>query len=63
MKGSRSLFISNSKKDIDAFIHKKEYKKAFSLFAFVLERLDSSEKKEFIAYYSKTMTQLGILRA
>lgn len=63
MKGGCNGFIANSKKDIDVFIHKKEYRKAFALFAFVIERLDAIEKKEFIAYYSKTMTQLGILRA
>ena len=53
-------YISGSKQNIDNFIHKNEYRKAFGLLILVLERLDGNQKEEFIDYYSKNMTNLGI---
>jgi len=55
------LYISNSKKNIDNFIHKNEYKKAFGLFILVIERLDDERKKYLICYYSENMN-LGFFR-
>jgi len=55
------IYISASKKNIDNFIHKQEYRKAFGLLILVLERLDNSQKEEFIDYYSKNMKDMGIL--
>ena len=49
-------YISGSKENIDKFIHKNDYKKAFWLLILVLERLNDNEKKEFIDYYSKNFT-------
>ena len=46
-------YISCSKQNIDNFIHKHDYKRAFWLLILVLERLNDNEKKEFIDYYSK----------
>lgn len=43
-------YIQMSKTNIDNFIYKNEYKKAFSLLILVLERLDNDEKEEMIAY-------------
>lgn len=54
-------YISGTKKNIDTFIHKKEYKRAFGLLILFLERLDNNEKAEVIDYYSKNMQQLGVL--
>ena len=53
-------YISGSKVNINNYIHKNEYRKAFGLLILFLERLDSKEKEEIIDYYSKNMEQLGI---
>lgn len=47
------LYKEISKTNIDNFIVKNDYRKAFSLLIMVLERLDNNEKVEFIDYYSK----------
>lgn len=54
-------YISGSKLNIDNFIRKNEYRKAFGLLILFLERLDDKEKVEVIEYYSKNMMDLGIL--
>jgi hypothetical protein len=48
-------YICDSKLNIDNFIRKNEYKKAFSLLILFLERLDGKEKAEVIDYYSKSI--------
>jgi hypothetical protein len=48
-------YISGSKLNIDNYIRKNEYKKAFGLLILFLERLDGEEKKQVIDYYSKNM--------
>ena len=53
-------YISGSKQNIDNYILKNEYRKAFGLLILVLERLDDNQKNEFIDYYSKNMSKLGI---
>ena len=53
-------YISGSKVNIDNYIHKNEFRKAFGLLILFLERLDSEEKIQVIDYYSKNMQQLGI---
>lgn len=53
-------YISGSKVNIDNYIRKNEYRKAFGLLILFLERLDDKEKAEVIDYYSKNMLQLGI---
>jgi hypothetical protein len=53
-------YISSSKLNIDNFIRKNHYKKAFGLLILFLERLDCEEKTQVIDYYSKNMQQLGI---
>jgi len=53
-------YISGSKVNIDNFIRKNEYRKAFGLLIVFLERLDGEEKAQVIDYYSKNMQQLGI---
>jgi len=55
-----NIYILSSKKNIDNFIHKQEYRKAFGLIILVLERLNNNEKEEFINYYSKNMANMGI---
>jgi len=48
------IYISGSIKNIDSFINKNEYRKAFGLLIVVLERLDDGDQKnEVINYYSK----------
>ena len=54
-------YISGSKVNIDNYIRKNEYRKAFGLLILFLERLDGKEKVEVIDYYSKNMQKLGIL--
>ena len=53
-------YLSGSKVNIDNYIRKNEYKKAFGLLILFLERLDGEEKAQVIDYYSKNMEQLGI---
>lgn len=55
-------YISGSKLNIDNFIIKNEYRKAFGLLILFLERLDGKEKAEVIDYYSKNMVDLGIFK-
>jgi len=55
-------YISGSKLNIDNYIRKNEYRKAFGLLILFLERLDGQEKAQAIDYYSKNMQQLGILK-
>ena len=55
-------YISGSKLNIDNFIRKNEYRKAFGLLILFLERLDGKEKAEVIDYYSKNMINLGIFK-
>jgi len=55
-------YISGSKLNIDNFIRKNEYRKAFGLFILFLERLDGEEKAEVLDYYSKNMVDLGVLK-
>ena len=43
------------KTNIDDYICKNDYHKAFSLLSMVLERLDNDEKVEFIDYYIKKL--------
>ena len=53
-------YISGSKVNIDNYIRKNEYRKAFGLLILFLERLDGKEKAEVIDYYSKNMQQFGV---
>lgn len=55
-------YISGSKLNIDNYIRKNEYRKAFGLLILFLERLDGKEKAGVIEYYSKNMIDLGILK-
>ena len=54
-------YISISKQNIDNFLTRYEYRKAFGLLILFLERLDDKDKVDVIDYYSKNMKQLGIL--
>ena len=56
------IYILGSRRNIDSFINKKEYRKAFGLLIMVLERLDVNQKNEFIDYYSKNMEKMGIFK-
>ena len=57
------IYILGSIKNIDSFISKNDYRKAFGLLILVLERLDDgAQKNEFIDYYSKNMEQFGIFK-
>ena len=52
-------YMSGSKVNIDNYIRKNEYRKAFGLLILFLERLDGEEKAQVIDYYSKNLQQLG----
>jgi hypothetical protein len=53
-------YISDSKVNIDNYIRKNEYRKAFGLLILFLERLDGEEKTHVIDYYSNNMQQFGV---
>ncbi len=53
-------YISISKQNIDNFLKRYEYRKAFELLILFLERLHDKDKVDVIDYYSKNMKQLGI---
>ena len=53
-------YMSGSKVNIDNYIRKNEYRKAFGLLILFLERLDGEEKTQIIDYYSKNMQHFGI---
>jgi len=55
-------YISISKQNIDNFLTRYEYRKAFGLLILFLERLDDKDKVDVIDYYSKNMKQLGIFK-
>jgi hypothetical protein len=55
-------YILGSKQNINSFINKNEYRKAFGLLILVLERLTNNQKEEFIDYYSKNMEKMGIFK-
>ena len=54
------IYISGSKLNIDNFMRKNEYRKAFGLLILFLERLNDTEKTSVIDYYSKNMQNLGV---
>ncbi len=56
-------YISNSIRNIDNFINKNEYSKAFGMLILFLERLDGKEKAYVVEYYSKNLRNFGILSA
>jgi hypothetical protein len=43
--------LTHSKKNIDTFLEKKQYKTAFSLLILVLRRLDENQKIELLDHY------------
>jgi hypothetical protein len=52
------IYIIGSIKNIDSFINKNEYRRAFGLLIAVLERLDDgNQKNEVIDYYSKNYSK------
>ena len=53
-------YILGSRQNIDSFINKNEYRKAFGLLILVLDRLDDKQKIEFIGYYITNMVNMGI---
>jgi hypothetical protein len=53
-------YISGSKVNIDNYIRKNEYRKAFWLLILFLERLHGEEKTQVIDYYSKNMQQFVV---
>ena len=55
-------YISCSKKNIDGCIRKNEYRKAFGLLIWFLERLDSKEQTDVIDYYYNNMDRLGVFK-
>ena len=54
------IYILDSIQNIDSFINKNEYRKAFGLLIEVLKRLDDDQKNEFIDYYSTNIVKMGL---
>jgi hypothetical protein len=55
MESKDEEYISASKKNIDNFIHERDYRKAFALLILVLEKLNDKQKVELVDYYSKNL--------
>jgi intergrase/recombinase len=53
-------YISLSKRNIDNYMRKREYRKAFGILIMFLERLDDIEIRQVVDYYSKNMQDLGV---
>lgn len=53
-------YILDSRQNIDSYINKHEYRRAFGLLILVLERLNETQKNDLISYYSKNMANMGI---
>ena len=53
--------INDSKINIDTFLYKRDYRKAFGLLILVLENLDEDDKIIFLDYYSKKIIEIGIV--
>ena len=49
------LYISKSKTNINNYLRKNEYKKAFTLLILLLKKLDEKEKSDVIEYYSNVL--------
>ena len=54
----KNIYIQMSKTEINSYIYKNDYHKAFTLLIMVLERLDNNEKVKVIDYYSKGLHQI-----
>jgi hypothetical protein len=55
-------YISESKKHIDNFINKHDYRRAFDFLILFLGRLDDNKKNEVIDYYKKNMTSIRLFQ-
>jgi len=55
-------YINDSKINIDTFLYKRDYRKAFGLLILVLENLDEDDKIIFLDYYSKKIIEIGIVK-
>jgi hypothetical protein len=58
--GDVEKYISSSKRNIDNYIARREFRKAFGLLILFLERLDGEEKAEVVDYYSKNLQGFGL---
>ena len=61
LEENTEIYIQMSKTNIDNYISKNEYRKAFLLLITVLERLDNDDKVEFIDYYSKRLNNINLV--
>jgi hypothetical protein len=55
---NNNQFIQTAKISIDECLNKKDFKYAFLLLIYTLEKLDDNEKVEFINYYNKKSNRL-----
>jgi intergrase/recombinase len=54
-------YISETKKYIDDFISKNDYRKAFLILVVFMGKLNDIEKNEVIEYYNDHLVNLGVL--
>jgi hypothetical protein len=60
-ESKEETYISLSKRNIDNYLRKREFRKAFGLLIMFLERLDDpKEMTEVISYYSKNLEEFGL---
>jgi len=55
METEKEIYIKKSIININEYINKNDYRKAFFLLVFVLEKLDANNKQELIEYYSNNI--------
>jgi len=58
LEDDNKVYIQLSKTNIDSYINKFDYRNAFTLLILVLERLNDSDKVDFIDHYSKKLNEL-----
>lgn len=57
---NNDIYKKMSKANIDVCIRKNDYRKAFLLLIMVLEKLNDTEKVEFINYYNNRLCDLTV---
>jgi hypothetical protein len=54
-------YVLESKKNIDNYLNKNDYKRGFGLLILVLGKLDDNQKKDMINYYNKNFVKFFLL--
>jgi len=61
-QANEDTYISLSKRNIDNYLRKGEFRKAFAILIMFLERLDDIEIRQVVDYYSTNLEAFGLFR-